>query len=104
MWNDPPPTEHDCGDVITENTMLKNDITGCLGEGLVIGASNIILDLNGKMVRGGLILEPGEEDALQVGIRSSKPNVIIRNGTVENFGYGVMLTPGAIHNVVENMT
>ena len=55
------------------------------------------------MVRGGLILEPGEEDALQVGIRSSKPNVIIRNGTVENFGYGVMLTPGAIHNVVEDM-
>ena len=103
VWNNPPPTEHACGDVITENTLLKNDITGCLGEGLIIGASNIILDLNGKMVRGGLILEPGEEDALQVGIRSSKPNVIIRNGTVENFGYGVMLTPGAIHDVVENM-
>ena len=50
------------------------------------------------------MLEPGEEDALTPGIRNGYPNVVIRNGTVTNFGYGVLLGPGAIHSVVQHMT
>ena len=51
------------------------------------------------------MLEPGEEDGLLAGIRNSgHANVVIKNGTVRNFGYGVRLLAGARFNVVENMT
>jgi parallel beta-helix repeat protein len=93
-----------CGQVITESTRLAAEVTGCLGEGIAIGAPNLVLDLNGHTVSSGLILEPGEEDALTPGIRNNYSNVIIRNGVVTNFGYGVLLGPGATHGVVEGMT
>ena len=89
--------------MITHSVRLAADVTGCLGEGIAIGAPNIVLDLNGHTVSGGLVLEPGEEDNLTPGIRSGYSNVEIRNGTVTNFGYGVLLGPGAIHNEVHNM-
>jgi CSLREA domain-containing protein len=93
-----------CGQVITKSTKLAADVTGCLGEGIAIGAPNIILDLNGHTVSSGLVLEPGEEDNLTPGIRSGYPNVEIRGGTVTNFGYGVLLGPGSVHSEVHSMT
>jgi len=93
-----------CGQVITESTRIANDLA-CLGEGLVIGASNIVLDLNGHTIASALPIEPGEEDGLLAGIRNvTYDNVIIRNGTVKNYGYGVRLMAGATYNIVENMT
>ena len=101
----PQPTFAFCGQVLTESTLLLGDVIGCTGEGLVIGAPNIILDLNGFTVGSGLIVEPGEEDGLNIGIRNSgHANVTIRNGSVTNFGYGVRLMGGAKFNVVEGMT
>ncbi|HEV2951489.1 MAG TPA: right-handed parallel beta-helix repeat-containing protein, partial [Actinomycetota bacterium] len=93
-----------CGQVITESTRLAEDVTGCLGEGIAIGAPNIVLDLNGHTISSGMVLEPGEEDFLMPGVRSGYPNVVIRNGVVTNYGYGVLLGPGSTHNVVEGLT
>ena len=36
------PTTVHCGQVLTESTLVGNDLTDCLGEGLVIGAPNIV--------------------------------------------------------------
>ena len=36
-----------CGDVITQDTTLDSDLIDCPGDGLVIVADNITLDLNG---------------------------------------------------------
>ncbi|HMQ30439.1 MAG TPA: right-handed parallel beta-helix repeat-containing protein [Chloroflexaceae bacterium] len=94
-----------CGQVITQSIRLANDLFGCMGEGLVIGAHDIVLDLNGRTIRSGAIIEPGEEDGLVAGIRNAGyDNVVIRNGTVRGFGYGVRLLPGTTYNVVEDMT
>ena len=41
-----------CGDVITQGTTLDSDLIDCPGDGLVIGADNITLDLNGHTVDG----------------------------------------------------
>jgi parallel beta-helix repeat protein len=104
---DPAADESDvfCGQVLTESTKLANDLVGCLGEGLVIGASDIVVDLNGHTVSSGLFITPGEEDGLLAGIRNGgHDNVVIRNGTVEKFGYGVRLMGGATYNVVEGLT
>jgi CSLREA domain-containing protein len=99
------PTPLVCGQVITESVTLQNDLLGCMGEGLIIGAHNIVVDLNGRTVSSGMVIEPGEEDGLVAGIRNAGyDNVIIRNGTVRGFGFGVRLLPGATYNVVEGMT
>ena len=42
-----------CGATITRDTTLKADLTNCPGDGLVIGADNITLDLNGHTIDGG---------------------------------------------------
>ena len=34
-----------CGDTITQNTKLDSDLDNCIGNGVVIGAPNITLDL-----------------------------------------------------------
>ncbi|MBK9053061.1 MAG: right-handed parallel beta-helix repeat-containing protein [Chloroflexi bacterium] len=100
----PTPAYLFCGQTIYESTLMQNDLLGCPGEGLIIGASNIILDMNGHTLSSGMIVEPGEEDGLLAGIRNvNNDNVIIRNGTVTKYGYGVRLMAGATYNVVENM-
>src|SRR3954468_9415828 len=53
-----------CGDVITSNTTLRADLRDCPGDGLVIGADGITLDLNGHTIGGDAI--SGGDD---VGIR-----------------------------------
>jgi len=105
----PPPSGEpvtlSCGDTVTESIVLQNDLVNCLGEGLIVGAPDIEIDLNGHTISGGLILEPGEEEGLFAGIRNTThENVVIKNGTIRNFGYGVRLMAGARFNVVEDMT
>jgi CSLREA domain-containing protein len=110
--NPPPPPPPSggpatlaCGDVVTTSIVLQNDLLNCLGEGLVIGAPDIEVDLNGHTISSGAPVEPGEEDGLLAGIRNSgHSNVVIKNGTVRNFGYGVRLLAGARFGVVEGMT
>ena len=86
----PIPTTVTCGQVITQSTLLANDLPACMGEGLIIGAPDIVLDLNGHTIRSGVPIELGEEDGLLAGIRNSgHRNVVIRN---TNFGSGAYPT------------
>lgn len=109
----PPPVEPDpdepitayCGQVITQSVVLANDVTGCLGEGLVIGAPNLVLDLGGHTISSGLVLPAGQEGGGFPGIRNGgRTNVVIRNGTITGFDYGVLLGPGTTRNIVEDLT
>ncbi|MGA8046498.1 MAG: right-handed parallel beta-helix repeat-containing protein [Dermatophilaceae bacterium] len=98
------PTQVTCGQILTSDTIVANDLN-CLGEGLVIGAPDIVVDLNGRTVAYAGILEPGEEDGLFAGIRNSDhDNVVITGGTVRNYGYGVRLMGTVSHNVITGMT
>jgi parallel beta-helix repeat protein len=72
-----------CGDTITQNTKLENDLTDCPGDGIVIGGDGITLDLNGHTIDGVSI----EGSA---GVRDeSHHGVTVANGTVREFGDGV---------------
>jgi parallel beta-helix repeat protein len=91
----PVPREVFCGEVITQSTLVTNDLIGCFGDGLVIGAPRIIVDLNGLFILG-------------TGIGSGILNdgysgVTIRNGTVQGFAHGVRLLPDSSLNVVERL-
>jgi parallel beta-helix repeat protein len=84
-----------CGQVVTHSISLSNDLLACAGDGLVIGAGGITVDLNGHVVQGtGLgagVRNPGHHD------------VTIRNGTVRTFDSGVLLS-GAQRNVVAGIS
>ena len=74
-----------CGAVLTEDTVLDRDLVGCREDGLVIGADGITVDLNGHTVTGLGAAETA-------GVRNrGHDHVVIENGTVQDFGRGVLL-------------
>ena len=81
-----------CGQVLKSSITLSNNLIACAGDGLVIGAGGITVDLNGHVVEGtGLgagVRNPGHHD------------VTIRNGTIRHFDTGVVLQPGTQRNSV----
>ncbi|MBX3055542.1 MAG: S8 family serine peptidase [Anaerolineae bacterium] len=84
-----------CGQVLTASIVLINALTDCPGDGLIIGAAGITVDLNGRTLDG---------IGLGSGIRNDGfADVIITNGTVQEFDYGVSLN-GASRNTVTGLT
>jgi CSLREA domain-containing protein len=107
----PPPSEDlepdhvECGEVLTESTLVTNDLSCELGDAITVGAPDIVVDLGGHTIDGPDFLLLGQEDGLPTGIRNiGYENVVIRNGTVREYGNGVALMAGARFNVVEDMT
>jgi large repetitive protein len=83
-----------CGDVITQDTTLDSDLIDCPGDGVVIGAAGISLDLGGHTVdsngagdyfgvRNGL--PPGTSRPPSLG----HPNVTVEDGTIREFKDGI---------------
>ncbi len=73
-----------CGAIITTDTRLDRDLVGCQGDGLVIGAAGITLDLNGHTV-SGTGGGTGIDDS------AGHDRVRIINGTVTSFSNGIVL-------------
>jgi parallel beta-helix repeat protein len=100
-----------CGDMITADTTLDADLLDCPNNGIVIGADDITLDLNGHRIDGdGALADPCPEDEFcDFGIANDGHNgVRITNGTVQQFAFGVIVigarTNGLSHlSTVENV-
>jgi parallel beta-helix repeat protein len=74
-----------CGATITSDTKLRADLTNCPGDGVVIGADSITLDLGRRTIDG-----TGAEGSQ--GIRlNGRRGVKIVNGTVQEFAVGIGL-------------
>lgn len=82
-----------CGDVITQDTVLTSDIGPCAGHGIVIGSSDITLDLNGHSVTGDPQLRRSPDKAGLLLRQVS--GVTVQNGTVQRFDAGVAIIGGA---------
>lgn len=94
-------TQPTCGATITADTMLGSDLTNCPRDGIVIGADNITLDLNGHTIDGDATPGPGDDDA---GIRNlGHHGVTIEGGIVQEFVHAVVLD-GASGNLVRRLT
>ncbi|MFN2539868.1 MAG: right-handed parallel beta-helix repeat-containing protein [Mycobacteriales bacterium] len=84
--------------MITHSTKLDSDLGPCPGNGLVVRADNITLDLGGHAVSAA----NGPEET--VGIRLGNVNgVTVRNGTVKGFDAGVDVEGGS-RNRIEKIT
>jgi parallel beta-helix repeat protein len=91
-----------CGQVITEDTMLENDLTDCSGDGIVIGAEGITLDLNGHTVTGSLC-DTDCPPNNGVDNTAGYDRVRILNGTIRSFEHSVALV-GAEENILAGLT
>jgi parallel beta-helix repeat protein len=83
-----------CGDTITADTTLDSDLVDCPNNGIVIGADDITLDLNGHMIDGdNALVEPcSEGEFCDFGVANDGHNgVRITNGAVQEFAFGVAL-------------
>jgi hypothetical protein len=87
-----------CGDVITVNTRLGSDLVNCPDNGLVIGADNITLDLNGHVIDGDGTPFPScpPDTACDVGVDNSAghSHVTIKDGSIRQFDTGVLVIGG----------
>jgi parallel beta-helix repeat protein len=99
-----------CGDTITQDTTLDSDLIDCPGDGIVIGADNITLDLNGHTIDGdgnGSFCEAGvvngEDPFRCVQHDGGHDGVVIRDGVVREFGIGVSFGD-ASRNVVRSVS
>ncbi|MFZ6002933.1 MAG: right-handed parallel beta-helix repeat-containing protein [Actinomycetota bacterium] len=90
----------ECGQVITSSITLQEDLTCATGDGLVVGAANVQIDLNGHQ-----ILVEGSDGNPAVGVRNAGyPRLSIQNGRVLSFDAGpAILITGAVNNKVTDV-
>jgi parallel beta-helix repeat protein len=79
----PPATASDlCGTTILANLTLDHDLT-CSGNGLIVGADGVTIDLNGHTITGS-----GTGNGI---LATGRSGVVITGGTIRNFTIGVQL-------------
>lgn len=98
----PPPVTKktaNCGITITQNLTLSSDIGPCPGDGVIIGADGVHLNLNGHTISGSF-----SHGGNSVGVRATgRQKLDISNGSVTGFDAGVALINGG-GNTVRGMT
>jgi nitrous oxidase accessory protein NosD len=85
-----------CGDTITASTTLDSDLVNCPGNGIVVGADGITLDLNGHTIDGD---EPEEcNEVCDFGVANFEhADVTIEGGSVREFALA-LIVGGAPNN------
>jgi parallel beta-helix repeat protein len=94
-----------CGDTITRDTKLKNDLRNCPSNGVVIGADDITLDLNGHTIDGDGVVGCEELYACDFGVDNSAGHrgVAIKDGSIREFATAVVVI-GANHNRLRGLS
>jgi large repetitive protein len=91
-----------CGETITTDTTLDGNLVDCPGNGIVIAADDITLDLDGHTIDGdGKLVDncPGNGPCNFGVINDGHDGVTVRDGSVREFATGVGVG-GARHNRV----
>ncbi len=97
-----------CGDTITADTTLDSDLVNCPNNGVVIGADNVTLDLNGHLIDGDGTKASGCDPNTEVCdagvVDDGHDRVTVKRGRVREFATGVLFgtsTAGMVrHNRV----
>jgi parallel beta-helix repeat protein len=86
-----------CGDTITTNTVLTENLSNCSGNGLMIGTNGITLDCNGHSIIG-------DGDLTGEGIYLIETNgVTIKNCIVTQFKNGIIIERGSNNFLTNNV-
>ena len=96
-----------CGDTITTDTTLTSNLVNCPNNGILIGADNITLDLNGRTIDGdATLVDPCPEgESCDVGVDNSAGHkgVMVEGGSVRDFALGVVIL-GASNNSLRHLS
>jgi hypothetical protein len=103
-----------CGDTITADTELTRNLVDCPGNGIVIGADDIELDLNGHTIDGDGVLGCTDFYACDFGVDNTAGHhgVTIEDGSIRDFATAVFVLGGnrnrllgltSSHNVLGGM-
>jgi len=85
-------TTPSCGQVVTKNITLTKSLKNC-ASGLVVGADNVTINLNGYSIRG-----LGSDAGIGIDV-SGWTGVTVKNGTITDFEQGVHLFDGSASTV-----
>jgi parallel beta-helix repeat protein len=89
-------TEVSCGQTLTKSVKLANDLVNCPDSGLIVGASNITVDLNGHTIDG---------TNKRAGIDVQKRAIVtIENGTITDFHSAAVNVSGSRGVVLLKLT
>jgi parallel beta-helix repeat protein len=81
-----------CGATITADLTLTEDLTNCPGDGLIIGADGVTIDLNGHVIDGDGAQPTANFASGSAGIRDrDHTGVAVFGGTIREFDNGVSL-------------
>ncbi len=84
-----------CGQTIVHSTVLAGDVGPCTGNGIVVGADHVTLDLNGHHVFATPTTGKGAGIYLL-----NRSGVTVTHGSVSNFNGGVVIEGGSSNAVV----
>ena len=99
-------TQPNCGETITADTRLESDLVDCPNNGIVIGADDITLDLNGHTIDGDgtEFADCPKNTFCDVGVLDDRyDGVKIKGGSTREFVFGVWLA-GARHSRVVDIS
>src|SRR5688572_17273069 len=81
-----------CGQVITQNVVLSSNLNCADSDGLIVGASDIVIDLNGHTISGPDV-DSQEKTSSKVGVMvPNMNNVVVQDGTLQGFQAGILMT------------
>ena len=81
-----------CGQVITQNVILTSNLNCADSDGLIVGASDIVIDLNGHTISGPDV-DSQEKTSSKVGVMiPNMNNVVVQDGTLQGFQAGILMT------------
>lgn len=86
----PPPQ---CGATVTRNVTLRSDLVGCTGDGLVIGAAGVKVDLHGFTIGGSKT--PGSAGIRNKGYAGLQVVGGGPHAAIQEFEVGVLVSHGA---------
>lgn len=87
-----------CGQTVTTSITLASDVGPCLGDGLVVTANNVTVDLGGHTVRGAGANPEGAADQAGV-LLDNVTGVTLRHGVVRDNFVGVLVKGGSRNTV-----
>src|SRR4051794_13182475 len=95
-----------CGDTITSDTTLHKDLVNCPNNGIIIGADDVTLDLNGHLVDGDGTPAAGCDPNAEIcdaGVANDgHDGVTVKHGRVREFAIGVLFGTTTAGRVREN--
>lgn len=85
-----------CGMHITRDFTLHRDLRNCRGDGLVVVADNVTVNLRGHTINGR-----GRRTSAGVRIKGAD-GVTVRRGRIRHFGMGILLTDSSHTRILGN--